>query len=239
VTGTGNTGKGRWKVYEQADIRAVKTIGSSAVIQIALPEQYASVIRRKDIQKLNIWIDDGRYISGEQRRKAYATLRDIAWELGYTPEELKEVMKAYFMEKTGDKYFSLSDCSMDTARKYISFILDFALENGICLSEGILDRTDDIDHALASCLKYRRCAICGQKGEIHHWDAIGMGNDRRKYDDSENRKICLCRAHHSIAHQQGGMRFAQNYHVYGIVWGGSDTDINQTNQKEEEDAAEP
>lgn len=44
-----------------------------------------------------------------------------------------------------------------------------------------------------------------------------MGNDRRKVDDSNYKKICLCREHHTIAHQMGVIRFRQMYKVYGIV----------------------
>lgn len=48
-------------------------------------------------------------------------------------------------------------------------------------------------------------------------NTIGMGHDRRRYDDTENRKICLCRMHHIIAHQKGVRDFERDYHVYGIV----------------------
>ena len=53
--------------------------------------------------------------------------------------------------------------------------------------------------------------------EIHHEDAIGMGNDRRRVDDSRYKKICLCRMHHTMAHQLGVKRFREMYKVYGIV----------------------
>ena len=39
----------------------------------------------------------------------------------------------------------------------------------------------------------------------------------RKVDDSGYKKICLCREHHTIAHQMGVIRFRQMYKVYGIV----------------------
>ena len=97
-------------------------------------------------------------------------------------------------------------------------ILDHALENGIPLSENALERTDDIDRYLYSCLVHKKCAVCGRPGEIHHEDAIGMGNDRRQVDDSGYRKICLCRLHHTIAHQMGGIGFRRMYKVYGIVF---------------------
>ena len=106
---------------------------------------------------------------------------------------------------------------MDTAREFINTILEFALEWGIPLSDNAIDRTDDIGRYLYYCLMHKKCAICGKDGEIHHEDAIGMGNNRRKVDDSNYKKICLCREHHTIAHQMGVIRFRQMYKVYGIV----------------------
>lgn len=128
------------------------------------------------------------------------------------------------MIRTGDDWFSLSNCTMDTAREFINTILEFALENGIPLSEEAVTRTDDIGRYLYFCLVHRKCAVCGRDGEIHHVDAIGMGNDRRKLDDSGHRKICLCRMHHSMAHQRGMVEFERMYKVYGIV--ASDIDVS-------------
>ena len=161
--------------------------------------------------------DDGRIISIEQRKKAYATIRDIADYTGYLPEEQKEWLKYLYIQKTGDDYISLSDCSMDQAREFINVILEYAIESGIQLSEQAINRTDDIGKYLYFCIKHKKCAICGQAGEIHHEDAIGMGNDRKTLDDSNHKKICLCRKHHTIAHQMGVDRFTKMYKVYGII----------------------
>lgn len=49
-----------------------------------------------------------------------------------------------------------------------------------------------------------------------------MGNDRRTYDDRLNRKMCLCRVHHTIAHQKGVVDFQEKYHVYGIIYNESE-----------------
>lgn len=119
--------------------------------------------------------------------------------------------------KTGCDYFSLSNCTVDEAREFINTILEFALENGVPLSEQAINRTDDIGRYLYYCIKHKRCCICGQNGEIHHVDTIGMGFDRNHYDDSKNRKLCLCRLHHTIAHQRGMESFEKMYKVYGIV----------------------
>ena len=151
-------------------------------------------------------------------KKAYATIRDIADWTGEPPEAMKEWLKYLHISRTGCRYFSLSNCSIDTAREYINTLLDYALENGIILLDFGVNRTDDIDRYLYSCLKNKRCAICGRDGEVHHVDAIGMGNDRRKTDDSKKRKICLCREHHTIAHTIGMELFSETYKVYGIIY---------------------
>lgn len=188
------------------------------VLVVSVPDlKLGDMFQRKKIRNAEIRFDDGRHISAEQRKKAYATIRDIADWTGYLPEEMKEILKYQHMMRTGDVYFSLSNCSMDTAREFINTILEFALENGIPLSDNAIERTDDIGRYLYYCLLHKKCAICGKDGEIHHEDAIGMGNDRTKVDDSSYKKICLCREHHTLAHSLGVIRFREMYKVYGIV----------------------
>lgn len=185
---------------------------------VSVPDlKLGDMFQRKKIRNAEIRFDDGRHISAEQRKKAYATIRDISDWTGYLPEEMKEILKYQHMMRTGDAYFSLSNCSMDTAREFINTILEFALENGIPLSDNAIERTDDIGRYLYYCLSHKKCAICGKDGEIHHEDAIGMGNDRTKVDDSSYKKICLCREHHTLAHSLGVIRFREMYKVYGIV----------------------
>jgi hypothetical protein len=87
----------------------------------------------------------------------------------------------------------------------------------VILSEDAVNRTDDIGRYLYFCLMNKKCAVCGKDGEIHHEDAIGMGNNRKTLDDSKHKKICLCRLHHTKAHELGVDRFTKIYKVYGIV----------------------
>lgn len=205
-------------MHALANITQYRETKEGTDLVIRIPElQLGNMLCQKAIKKAEIRFDDGRHISAEQRKKAYATLRDIADYTGYFPEELKEHMKYQHIIRTGDDYFSLSSCSMDVAREFINTILEFAIELGIPLSESALNRTDDIGRFLYFCIKNKKCAVCGKDGEIHHEDAIGMGNDRRKLDDSNHKKICLCRLHHTIAHQKGVVEFQKCYKVYGIV----------------------
>lgn len=206
-------------MYELAKIKSYKTSNSSTQLIIELDNKnIPQMILNKNMGQLEVRFDDGRTITNEQRKKAYATISDIAKWTGYLPEEAKEQLKYLYVEKTGGNYISLGNCTMDEAREFINTIIEFAIENGIQLEEQAVKRTDDIDRYLYYCLKHKKCAVCGKQGEIHHWDAIGMGNDRTKYDDSDNRKICLCRTHHTIVHQRGRETFEKMYKVYGIKY---------------------
>lgn len=205
-------------MHEVVTLDKYREVDNGTEIIIRIPDKkIGEFLSQKCIKKAEMRFDDGRIISIEQRKKAYATIRDIADYTGYLPEEQKEWLKYLYIQKTGDDYISLSDCSMDQAREFINVILEYAIESGIQLSEHAINRTDDIGKYLYFCIKHKKCAICGQAGEIHHEDAIGMGNDRKTLDDSNHKKICLCRKHHTIAHQMGVERFTKMYKVYGII----------------------
>lgn len=204
-------------MYSTANIKQYRETEKGTDLIIHIPEKVAYYFTDKRCRSAQIRLDDGRRITAEQRKKAYATMNDIASYTGYLPEEQKEWLKYLHISRTGSDYFSLSDCSVDMASEFINTILDYALEEGIPLSDLGVNRTDDIGKYLYFCIKHKKCAVCGRPGEIHHVDAIGMGRDRRKVDDSGFRKICLCRTHHTIAHTKGMDRFEQMYHVYGII----------------------
>ena len=205
-------------MHEVVTLDKYREVDNGTEIIIRIPDKkIGEFLSQKCIKKAEMRFDDGRTISIEQRKKAYATIRDIADYTGYLPEEQKEWLKYLYIQKTGDDYISLSDCSMDQAREFINVIIEYAIESGIQLSEQAINRTDDIGKYLYFCIKHKKCAICGQDGEIHHEDAIGMGNDRKTLDDSNHKKICLCRKHHTIAHQMGVERFTKMYKVYGII----------------------
>ncbi len=186
-------------------------------IIVHVDEAMDKMLNYRKVHNIQLGFDDGRGISPIQRRKIYATLRDISEYSGYDPESAKQLMKLRHMERTGVELFSLSNCSMTTAREFINTLMDYALQEGIILTETGLQRTDDIDTYLLQCIHYRKCCICGRDADIHHVDAIGMGNDRTVIDDSGKEVMALCRKHHTIAHSMGNARFMSMYKVYGIV----------------------
>ena len=226
-------------MHEVVTLATYREVDNGTEIIIRIPDKkIGEFLSQKCIKKAEMRFDDGRIISIEQRKKAYATIRDIADYTGYLPEEQKEWLKYLYIQKTGDDYISLSDCSMDQAREFINVILEYAIESGIQLSEQAINRTDDIGKYLYFCIKHKKCAICGQAGEIHHEDAIGMGNDRKTIDDSNYKKICLCRKHHTIAHQMGVERFTKMYKVYGIIVKESEESSERKSKESESNRSE-
>lgn len=63
--------------------------GTDLIISVPI-KGLGEVLSKKKIKDAEIRLDDGRHISAEQRKKAYATIRDIASYTGYLPEEQKE-----------------------------------------------------------------------------------------------------------------------------------------------------
>ena len=164
-------------------------------------------------------LDDGRIITALQRKKAWATINDIAEHYGYkNRKEVHEYMKFRYMMDTGESDFSLSDCSISTASGYISFLIELVIAEGIQMKENAMERADDVGRILWLCLQYHRCPLSGLPADIHHVKAIGMGNDRTKIDDSNHEKIALSREYHQEAHKIGWQAFKQKYHVFGIIF---------------------
>ena len=139
--------------------RVISAEGKNGQTKLSLlleGEETEALIKRKEISHIGLWMDDGRTISALQRKKISASIRDFSQFTGYAPEEAKEVLKFLYVERTGKEYFSLADCSMDTAREFINLIIDVCLENGIILTDSLYDRAEDIEYMLKSCLKNRR-----------------------------------------------------------------------------------
>ncbi|WP_313568793.1 putative HNHc nuclease [Acetoanaerobium noterae] len=208
-------------MHEYAEIKGYRELENGTELKVFVPKdirEYLKKYQKGGKVESELRLDDPRYISSRQRKAIYATVNDISDWYGEVPEYLKELLKAYYMIEQDRKYFSLSNCSMTEARMFIDYLLEFALKHDVALSESGLERTDNIDRYLWMCLKHRKCCICGAKGELHHIDTIGMGNDRRTLDDSKHRKISLCRTHHTEAHTIGVDSFNAKYKVKGIVY---------------------
>lgn len=170
---------------------------------------------QKNVDIIEIRLTDGREISAGQRRKIFALIRDIANWSGDIPEYIRQYTEFDYRLQNGLEPFSLSDCDMSTARDYISYLIDFCFVHSVPTRDTLLNRTDDINKYLYSCLEHRKCAVCNEKADIHHITAVGMGRDREEIIHKGMEAIALCRQHHQEAHTRG-QAFFNDYHIYGI-----------------------
>ena len=169
-----------------------------------------------DVLKAEITFDDNRRISAEQRKKAWALTNDVARYTGFNPVEASVWMKVGYMAESGSEYFSLSDCSVTTARLFISYIIEFCFLWNIPFKDKGLEMHDDINAYLWLCIKYRKCVLCGKHADIAHYEAVGMGRNRRKIDHSHHGFLALCRFHHQKQHEQGVDTFCKLNHMKPI-----------------------
>lgn len=176
---------------------------------------------KKEIKDCEVRLRDGREISAEQRKKIYATLRDIADYTGHETEELKDHFKADYVARTGEGWFSLSDTDMTTANRFLTLLLEFCLAWDIpVFGESLKDRSPDIGRYVYACLVHHKCCLCGKKAELHHVEAVGMGRNRREIPHLGVLALPLCREHHTEAHALGRHTFEEKHHLVSVALDG-------------------
>lgn len=193
--------------------------GNPRELTITVPYDPRFVTQQWDEVEVNI--PDGRKISPEQRRKAYALMGEIATWSGMTPDEVKMTHKHDFVERHLEglhkQLFSLADCDMTTARDFISYLIDFVLEFDVPLDVPLVSVCDDIQRAVYACATHKRCIICGKSCDLHHVDRVGMGGDRNDMCHIGMECLPLCREHHMEAHQHGDAVLMDKYHLETVL----------------------
>lgn len=212
-----------------AEIDHVRTTKKGAKITFVLDDKEADLMLgsiqnfRKLPLTVELLVDQpaaeehlGR-ITDEQRKKIYAIFGDVAEHTGNSKEVVKDTLKTEFGQDSKHGVFSLASCSRETASDFIEWLIEWCFENGVPLTDHPREFFDDIETYLLLCIKKKVCCVCGKPAEVHHWNAIGMGRDRRKYDDSDHRKMALCREHHTEIETIGRETFVKKYHVWGVL----------------------
>ena len=184
-------------------------------IVIQAPADVAYVID-KQVKECDILLRDGRTITRDQQKKAYALMRDISLWSGHTPDEIKELAKYDYLAKYGGEMFSLADCSVTFARGFIDYLVEFCLIHDIPCQDSLITLCEDIRRYLYLCLIHKRCCVCGKKTQLHHVDAVGMGYNRNEIVHVGKRAEALCFKHHRECHDIGQKTFDEKYHVFGI-----------------------
>lgn len=189
---------------------------------IVIRASYDNIDRmiKRRYDEVQIGLPDGRRITPEQRRKAFALVGEIAAYTGYERDEAHLTLKHEFMNRHLDQLqkelFSLSDCDITTAREYISYLIDFCLTFDVPTKVPLAEMCEDIRRYVYSCLINKKCCVCGKKAELHHVDRVGMGNNRNEIVHEGRECLPLCREHHTEIDHLGDERMCEKYHVVPV-----------------------
>lgn len=167
-----------------------------------------------------VYWQDKRGITSEQRRKAWALMTEIADYQGQTKDDVYAEQKTAFtlkhLEILQGELFRLSSATVTMARAFITMLIEIIIEYGIPTKEPLYGLCDDIPRYVYACLMNKKCAVCGKKTELHHYDHVGMGRNRREIDHIGMRAYPLCRDHHEEIHLIGERAFDEKYHLIPI-----------------------
>jgi len=140
-------------------------------------------------------------------------------------------MKEQFAIATDRMDFSTARCDMETANKFISFIIEQALELGINLYilgkhdkryKHILEIDNITQRYVIACLRKRTYCICGKVHDeyntvyLHHYNNVNTIGGMDQDDGLKTPFMSLCREHHNLFHNRGKRHFEDLYHIEGV-----------------------
>ena len=168
-------------------------------------------------------------ITPDQRKHIYALLNDYVEYTGVPLDATEAHFKYQFMiEHDMDELpsFKRNVMSLSMASEFISYLIDYCIQNDIPFRKQQFYLTTDTSNMLYALAMKRICWICGkQHSELAHVEAVGAGRDRRKIDHTQHHFMMLCRDHHAEQHQIGIETFMQKYHIKPIKL--KDIDLKQ------------
>lgn len=164
--------------------------------------------------EVDVQVVDPFRITGKQRRKIFALVKDIEAHTGQPMDYMRHMFIEYVRTYYGyDKRISLSDCTRTQASQIIEVTLDWIFHNDIPLAYKTSDLLKQDKSFLYWSTVNRNCVICGKHGELAHHKAIGRGANRRKMDHYGYEVLCLCREHHQSQHNMGVESFDKLYYL--------------------------
>ena len=213
---------------------------SNGFITIIAPIERADIVEKQCITDCEIRLDDGRKISNEQRRKIFALVNDIGEftsrvsnQREYT-ETLRQLKLLYVRDKSDSEVvrrqltlhycnlidsdvFSLSNCSVTTARGFIDWLVELCIEYDIPCNDSLAYLCEDVNRYMYMCVAKRKCAVCGRRADIHEVEKVGMGGNRRKMHHKGQLVEALCRIHHcEVEGHTPQKEFDEKYHINPI-----------------------
>jgi hypothetical protein len=192
------------QMWQPVQVIAIKEENNRTILQVAITAPKEEILKYslgKEI-KGELRFEDYRLITAEQRKKIFSTIKDFSIYTGYDAEYARQLLTLAFCYEMGIEPFSLSNCSLEVAREFINYLIEFCIDNEIPLAETAIERTDDINKYLYMCVKKSICCCCGKQGVV--------------YRLNDSKKISLCNTHYNEAKIKGLKDFEKLYKVYGI-----------------------
>lgn len=172
---------------------------------------------RREYKECLLQMVDSRPLSDKQRRACYAMINEIADYTGMGPGSVKQWTKLKFLAddlgETADKIFSLSNAPMSLVCAFQSFLARLIIEFDIPTNFPLSKYVDDVQDYVYACAIHKKCCICGQSAEAHHWKRLGMGADRKKVNHIGLPIEPLCRLHHTQCHSTSQDDFDKLWHI--------------------------
>lgn len=178
----------------------------------------------RQYRECTIILQDERRITSRQRAAIYALLGEVdeyvnGIRTDAGREEQKQLLKMEFMLKrmtdAERRMFSLSDCSVTTARAFIDFLIEFIIANDIPVRFSLAEKAEDIGQYVYACLVHKKCAVCGRHADLHHVEGshVGSGFNREEVHHLGREALPLCREHHTECHSMPEAEFLEKYHL--------------------------
>lgn len=160
------------------------------------------------------------FIMDSQREKAHVMVGHLAKFVGCSHAEMYRVLKGGFTDILDlDEPFSLKRgvCTIKLYNWFMDYMLDVYLYIGANSDESIQNIFEDQDLYVNRHIKHKTCCITGEpNADIHHCNAIGMGNNRNDVDHSTYLRMPLSRKYHTRVHVMGQKAFEALFHVRGV-----------------------
>ncbi|UXR32335.1 putative HNHc nuclease [Staphylococcus simulans] len=185
------------------------------VTGVEIPEQAIELLDVNQPIDVDCSVIDPNSITGKQRRKIFALVKDIEAHTGQPMDYMRHLFIEFVRTYYGyDKHISLSDCTRTQANQIIEVTLDWIFHNNIPLAYKTSDLLKQDKAFLYWSTVNRNCVICGKPhSDLAHHYAIGRGKNRKTMDHYGYEVLALCREHHSEQHNIGVDTFDKKYHL--------------------------
>lgn len=165
------------------------------------------------LYRANITILDPRGITADQRGYIYGLFNDISEYTGYPLEVVKDFMKGEFCTNVMTEWetFSLAynQMSIYDAGQFIEYIIEWCFQHEVPFRHQQYFVGSEHTRMLFLYLKYRRCFISGDKGDVVPFVPVGMVRNRSRF-------MCLRRDYQIEQHTIGLTAFCEKYKIIPI-----------------------